>query len=141
MKRIALLFLFPLVLLPFSPAYSQKWLWATETKPSDPKADGEIFTDHSIALDNKGNTYATGFFLKKMIFGHDTLTSYGAQDLFLVKYNSSGKYIWAKQIKEDKGSTAMSKAIAVDDSENVYVTGMFNDSLIFGAVKLVSGHS
>jgi len=38
---------------------------------------------HSIAVDNSGNSYVTGFYQKKATFGGTTLTSKGSSDIFV----------------------------------------------------------
>lgn len=143
MKKEALLFTTSfLLILSVSSAYSQKWLWGAESRPgSNSKAQGEIIMDHSIAVDNKGNSYAIGKFSKQMIFGNDTLNSYSISgDFFLVKYNAAGNQVWVNQIMGDKLFASTAKAAGADDSGNSYVTGMFSDSLTFGATHLVSGN-
>jgi hypothetical protein len=60
--------------------------------------------------------------------GVDLHTSYGGQDIFLAKYNSSGMFQWAKtwggEGKDDFGD-----GVAVDQSNNIYVSGAFQDTV------------
>lgn len=69
------------------------------------------------ALDNSGNIYVTGF-----TTGALTGKNYGKEDVLIVKYSSSGKLVWKKQIGSD--STDIAKGICVDARGFVYVTGM-----------------
>ena len=45
----------------------------------------------------------------------------GSEDLFLVKYNSSGVKQWTKQL--GTSSTDSGRGVTVDSSDNIYVTG------------------
>ena len=87
----------------------------------------------SIAVDGSGNTYITGHFESTVDFdsGDDVfnLTSFGSFDIFLVKYDSDGSFVWAKNIGgsyDDAGSS-----ITVDEIGNIYVTGGFEGTVDF----------
>ena len=95
---------------------------------------GDIETT-SIAVDALGNTYVSGYFYSaKFIFGSDTLNncgvSYNYSSIFLAKYDYNGNALWAKNacsVGNDKATS-----VAVDTSDNVYLTGYFGgSSLIF----------
>ncbi len=81
----------------------------------------------SIAIDNSGNVYTTGGFEGTVDFdpgaGTANLTSYGGNDIFIQKLDTDGNFIWAKQIGGKNGDVGNS--IAVDASNNIYITGMF----------------
>jgi len=107
---------------------------------------GGSSSDYSYggAVDASGNTYVTGSFGGTADFdpgtGTANMTSSGAQDAFVVKLNSSGEYVWARQFggsSEDSGNS-----VAVDSSGNVYVTGHFTGTADFdpgaGTVNLTS---
>ena len=59
--------------------------------------------------------------------GANPLTSVG-NDVFIVKYNSSGKSIWAAKISS--AASDLSYGITTDSSGNVYVTGQGGSSAI-----------
>ena len=88
---------------------------------------------NSIALDNSGNIYATGFFSDTVDFdpgpGVFNLTSVGITDIFICKLDASGNYLWAKSV----GGTDYDFGISIktDDSGNVYTTGNFLDTVDF----------
>jgi hypothetical protein len=65
-----------------------------------------------IAVDDSGNVYVTGY--------SDSTGS--SQDYATIKYDSSGNELWVKRYNCANG-TDMPYAIAVDGSNNVYVTG------------------
>lgn len=85
----------------------------------------------SIAMDDKANIYTTGYFFSYTNFGDGVplLASDGGEDIFIAKMDSSGNYLWAKQmggLGDDEGYS-----IGVDTAGNVYGTGFFNGSADF----------
>ena len=94
--------------------------------------------DHvnSMILDESGNIYSVGEFNGTVDFdpgaGNYNLTSFGMDDIFISKLDSSGNFIWAKSM----GSTDQDEpfSIVLDDLENVYITGDY-----FGTVDFDPG--
>lgn len=88
----------------------------------------------SIAVDPSGNVYSTGTFRGTGDFdpgpGTANLTAAGTSSIFVQKLDASGNYVWAKQIKTDIVSDYV-YSIAVDASENVYLTGPFSGTMDF----------
>ncbi|TAL59463.1 MAG: hypothetical protein EPN85_09345, partial [Bacteroidetes bacterium] len=98
-------------------------LWATNPCNARPQEAG-------IAIDPSGNNiYIVGIFWNSVNFGSTTLTpgSGAMSDGFLVKYNSSGNVVWAKQ---SVGSwKQLITGVAVDPSgNNVYIVGQYHQS-------------
>jgi Secretion system C-terminal sorting domain len=80
----------------------------------------------SIAHDKAGNIYAAGVFSGTVNFDTgNSLSSSGGP--YLVKYNSTGNFIWVKKIAGDADNIL----ISADDSGNVYITGYFNGTVDF----------
>ena len=52
----------------------------------------------------------------------DDNTNSGSEDIFLVKYNSSGEKQWTQQLGGTSGNDE-GKGVTVDSSNNIYVTG------------------
>ena len=106
------------------------WLWAKQAGGTD------YDIVYSIAVDDNGNSYVTGYFWSSATFGATTLTSSGQYDIFVAKMDSNGNWLWAKQA----GGTSSDRgySIAVDDNGNSYVTGYFEESATFGATTLTS---
>jgi hypothetical protein len=103
------------------------YLWA--------KQMGGVNTDsgNSIAVDNSGNVYTTGYFFETADFdpgsGTANLSSHGSADIFVQKIDANGNYLWAKQM----GATVFDEglSIAIDASGNVYTTGYFEGTADF----------
>jgi len=72
---------------------------------------------NGITIDSSGNVYVTGV----TFGGLDWNTSAGANDLFVVKYNSSGTKEWTEQL--GSASSDFANGVATDSSGNIYVTG------------------
>ena len=72
---------------------------------------------NGITIDSSGNVYVTGV----TFGGLDWNTSAGANDLFVVKYNSSGTKEWTEQLGSASSDSA--NGVATDSSGNVYVVG------------------
>jgi len=75
--------------------------------------------DHArgVATDYSGNVFVAG----DTYGGLDGNTNAGYNDLFVVKYNSSGTKQWTKQFGTP--SSDLADGVAVDSSGNVYVVG------------------
>lgn len=87
----------------------------------------------SIALDASGNVCATGVFRVTTDFdpgaGVFDLTSVGEADIFILKLDASGNFLWAKQMGGVNNDFGFS--IALDALSNVYTTGSFSNTADF----------
>lgn len=118
---------------------SGKLIWATRA--------GGKFNDkpNAVATDAAGNVYITGQFVSSklqfdnlpMLYNRNTSnTNNTYTDIFIVKYDSTGKAVWARQAGCPGLDGGM--GVAVDASNNVYVTGFFrNDTLKFGNLPAI----
>lgn len=77
---------------------------------------------HSVAVDSAGNAYITGHALYDLAGPR-----LGAIDAFVIKFDASGNLEWSEQV----GTAAddFGRGIAVDGSDNVYITGYTADAL------------
>lgn len=91
---------------------------------------------HAVAVDRSGHIYAAGFFTGTAIFETTSLTSRGVADVFLVKYDSAGRFLWARCGGGAQGDDA--GGVAVDPSGAVIVTGTFKEAAIFDGQTLTS---
>lgn len=86
-----------------------------------------------ITTDNQGNVYITGYFDETVDFnpggGEWLLTSQGGGDIFILKLNNSGEFVWAKSI----GGTGYeeSTSIGVDELGNAYILGYLYETVDF----------
>jgi uncharacterized repeat protein (TIGR01451 family) len=85
----------------------------------------------SIATDQSSNVLVTGYFMcYSIIFGNDTLNNFDLthEDIFVVKYDSSGNVLWAGSNGGDNRDFV--SGVALDQAGNVYLTGLFASSSI-----------
>jgi len=89
-----------------------------------------------VAVDASYNVIVTGEFYGSVDFGGGILTSSGNTDIFVAKYTISGNHVWSKRYGFNSVSLnndpQSGKAIAVDASDNIIVTGDFIGSVNFG---------
>lgn len=98
-----------------------------------------------IALDADGNACITGTYMGTAIFGSTTLTSYGSSDMFVVKLDNSGNWLWAKSAGGTTSTPEVlpekSNAISTDPDGNVLISGYFTGPANFGPYDLTSYYS
>jgi len=98
----------------------------------------------SIVVDASGYVYSTGRFRDTVDFdpgaGTNNLIAIGSNDVFILKMDDLGNFIWAKSMGGN--SYAYANSIAVDGSGNIYTTGVFQDTVDFdpgvGTSNLIS---
>ncbi len=89
---------------------------------------------HSVAIDADGNVIVGGSFQLAVDFdqsstGAFTLTSGGDDDVFILKLDSGGGFLWARQMGGYR-SDALAD-LAIDSQGNIYSTGSFIDTVDF----------
>ncbi|MBS4015477.1 MAG: SBBP repeat-containing protein [Candidatus Latescibacteria bacterium] len=84
-------------------------VWESRYNGAGNSADGA----NAIAIDGAGNIYVSGY---------STGAGSGA-DFVTIKYNSNGETLWVRSYNGPGNSTDNARAIALDSSGNVYVTG------------------
>ena len=102
--------------------------------------DGNFQDSNAIAVDSNNNIYVVGSFFGQTDFDPGTgisyLTSNGSdRDVFILKLNDSGDFVWAKQISGISGSSLPSPvdtySIAIDTNNDLYLTGYFDSTVDF----------
>ncbi len=135
MKKIKLLFCSSLLALSsslYSPLFGQSWVWGRQGSGA---VKGNDF-GASVATDKYGNAFIAKQFLSQISFGPDTLFGNAVDNMYFVKYNSSGQIKWAKKPYQTSDANSFANAIATDNWGNIYITGNFNDTVTFGSFTL-----
>ena len=109
-------------------AISQDFKWA---KGAGSAEGNEVGT--SVVIDAIGNSYTTGYFYGTVDFdpgdGIKPMTSAGDADIFILKLNAAGIFVWAQRF----GSTGEDKGmgIALDGFGNMFIAGSFSETVDF----------
>ena len=86
-----------------------------------------------ITTDSNKNVYATGTFAAPLIFAGDTLIPFGAEDVFVLCYDSLGTEKWA--INAAGTSLDQARSIGMAPNGDLYVSGStFSSSATFGDI-------
>jgi len=92
--------------------------------------DGAAQLATAVALDPSGAVVMAGAFAGALTLGGTTLTSLGANDIFVAKLSAAGAPVWALRFGDSADQSA--RAVASDAQGNVLVTGRFLGSVNFG---------
>lgn len=102
-------------------------VWAKSAKGK--KADEAL----AAVTDANGNTYVVGYYTDTVVFGMDTLRSFGIQyetDAYIAKYDPNGNVLWARAAGGYYADRAT--GIALDAAGTPYVVGTFNTRIQLG---------
>lgn len=88
----------------------------------------------AITTDLNGNVYTTGNFSETVDFDpnqgvFNLISSEGSNDIFILKLNTTGNFVWAKQMGGT--STDEGNSIITDALGNLYTTGYFRQTADF----------
>ncbi|MFI5220995.1 MAG: SBBP repeat-containing protein [Bacteroidia bacterium] len=89
----------------------------------------------SMGIDHSGNIYITGSFEGTSDFDPGEATYFltfagtGFGDIFVLKLNSSGNFIWAKKVGGNYND--FSSSMTLDHKGHIYITGGFQDKVDF----------
>jgi gliding motility-associated-like protein len=109
-----------------------QWAKTFGNLPFDTSHGKYIERDIAVCVDDTGGVYVTGGFDHTRPFGNISLSSIGKYDIFTLKYDTSGNFLWATSggsRKDDWG-----QGITHDKQGHVYITGEHRDSLLYDTV-------
>ena len=106
-------------------ADQQKWSKSVENTVSKWE---ELNLQAPTAVDNAGNTYATGAFTQPIVIGSAVLDPI-ANSAYLAKYDAEGNVAWAVGLR----GAATITAITTYEQNNVYVAGTLADAVEVGS--------
>ncbi len=110
---------------------SGKFVWAKIMGGVNQDSDGE-----AIAVDSKGNVYATGYFTGTFnVSTKYILTAANQWDVFVIKMDNAGDVTWAGGMGGRLWEVG--EGITVDAKDNIYVSGYFQDSVDFNPGQVV----
>ena len=97
---------------------------------------------NGLTVDAQGNIYVTGSFSgTNASFGLNvngvnvTRTSSGSEDIFVAKYNSSGRVLWVQTAGAPGNNADRGQKIELDGMGNVYVVGFFSGTASFSPTE------
>jgi len=119
-----------LIILVFQHLIGQEFDWIHST--------GYYGFSRSMAYDSNGSLYVAGEFIGDADFGNYSLNSSSNTnpDIFFVKYDTAGNCLWAKSIGDSLYETCFE--VAVDNNQDVYITGMYDGTVLFGDFELTT---
>ncbi len=109
------------------------WLWVRGAQSSG-------IYNSAVEADNNGNLYLAGAFFRDIVI-NDTIHT-GPRDVgynsIVAKLDMDGNWLWSRAI-EGNGSRQIYD-LALDQSGNIYVTGMASSELLFDDIVINAGH-
>jgi hypothetical protein len=84
----------------------------------------------AVSVDAGGDIALTGYFQGTANFGGQNMTSAGANDAFLARYDMNGREVWSKRFggsSDDRGTS-----VTIDGQGSVIATGSFLGTVDFG---------
>ncbi|MDO9577719.1 MAG: hypothetical protein Q7J16_07520 [Candidatus Cloacimonadales bacterium] len=91
---------------------------------------------NSVEVDSNGNIWLTGCFSNTAEFGYEQFVSAGETDVFVSILDSDGNWLITEQAggnSEDIGN-----ALAINNSDEIILTGYFGDTASFGGISVTS---
>jgi hypothetical protein len=92
-----------------------------------------------IARDSQDNLVIVGYYHDTISFEQTSLTSAGAGDAFVAKYDKYGHLIWA--LSAGGPAEDQAHSVAIDSSDNIVVTGFFQGTAQFGTKSVTAAGS
>lgn len=97
----------------------------------------------AIASDQQNNVYVGGYFVDSVDFdpgvGDSSVIGQGLEDIYLLKMDASGNFIWVRTMGGPEGENLVS--IILDDNNDLLLTGSFTNVVDFNPGTGVENHS
>ncbi len=103
------------------------WIWAVNSGGTGSEES------HSIVVNDSG-IYITGYYDLDTSIGSIALSNSGFEDIFVAKLDINGNWLWA--VKAGGTLADEGYSIAIDNNDNVFVTGDIYDTAIFGTITV-----
>ena len=95
-----------------------------------------------VSVDSDGNIYAVGAFLGTTTFGSTTLTSAGAEDIFVARYDADGSPLAAWQVggsgRDGVAGFGQSSQVTPGVGGGFFLASSFENSVVIGEETLTS---
>lgn len=88
---------------------------------------------YSMAVHSNGNVYTAGFFTGTVDFdpsNNNTILTADSTDIFVSKFDAAGSFQWVRRMGGNYSADA-AYSVAVDASENVFITGAYKGTANF----------
>lgn len=107
------------------------WLWAVRA--------GSTGNDYAygISATPNGSCWLTGYYTGTVLFGADSITSAGAEDVFVSRLDQAGN--WLGTVSAGGGGFDMGIGLKTLGTGDCLISGSFSGTATFGATTLVSG--
>ncbi len=96
---------------------------------------GDVYAT-GIAVDLAGNVYVAGTFEDEIDVQSNIANSSGATDIFLIKYDTNGTYLWGQYM--GGFNIDLSGDVVVDNSGNPIITGTYHTSIFVAGTTVIS---
>lgn len=93
---------------------------------------------NAVTVDSSGDIIIMGHFSDDLQVGVTHLSSRGAVATYLSKLNSRGDVIWSVRVEGISPGKVTGYGIVVDGSDNIFVTGAFEGTLVYGTEQFAS---
>lgn len=96
---------------------------------------------YSATLDNIGSIYLTGHFEDVTDFNPDgsvfNLTANGNLDVFVLKLDNNGSFIWANSINANTVNDDIGHGICLNNEGNIYITGIRDNDVFYASFDIM----
>jgi len=134
LRELSILLVSFLILFACKPMHAQQLKWAVHL------GGAGVNEGRAVATDSEGNVITTGVFFGSPDFdpGPDTftLTASVQLDVYIQKLDADGNFIWAKKLAGSDFEESWN--IAIDDSDNIYISGHFSADIDLSTTPGVS---